>query len=591
VTTADGQVLGVTQIVDSGPAAERWNLVILPDGYRATELDQFEQDAKAFADRLLATAPFDRLREAINVFRVDVSSTDAGADDPCATPPVSAATYFDAHFCDFGIPRLLSVDRMTALTVAAAQVPAFHRAIVIVNSTTYGGSGGPVAVYSRAQHADEVALHELGHSEFQLADEYDHLAACDAPEGHDVHPPGEPQPPNVTLDATARGKWRDLIAVSTPGPTTANADCSVCDPQPNPVAADTIGTFEGADHYHCGAYRPAFDCRMRTLNRPFCDVCQRVIERRLAPFLPAHNHVAVIAVDPASEGAYLDAVAAWNFGEAMDAALPTRRWLGSIIFPQGSATPVSTAAVSHVRRRLLASFPAPAFSLTTYLSRVGDPSAGTVAVRDARRELVRAATNTATSGGAGSVAAASFEIDSAAMDRVRAHGVEESAVVAVHLAFKSVAVAVIAIPNRQVFAQYSAQLGAGNHVAAMQAALQQPHLLGLLSFEGESDRTVPPSAIEALKPAFVALLPPGAPPVITFPEHFSRVGDAAAGTAAARDARLSAIRRATTTAGGAGGTAPGAGVIEVQTQVFDVARAAGIPVADVIVVVGPAIVV
>lgn len=304
MTLSDGQVVGVTEIVASGPASERWNLVILPDGYQSEQLALFADDAEAFVKTLFMTAPFDRLRNGLNIFRIDVASTDAGADDPCASPPVNAATFFDATFCASGIPRLLAVDKRTVLTTAGAHVPQFHRAIVIVNSTAYGGSGGEVAVYSRAQNADEVALHELGHSEFNLADEYEYLAGCDVDEGHEVHPAGEPPEPNVTLDANRdTNKWRDLIATTTSMPTTKNVDCAQCDPRPSPVNPGTIGAFEGAHYYHCGAYRPAFDCRMRTLSQPFCDVCQRAIERRLGRFLPPHNVVAAVAVDPSTEGA------------------------------------------------------------------------------------------------------------------------------------------------------------------------------------------------------------------------------------------------------------------------------------------------
>ncbi|WP_055645501.1 M64 family metallopeptidase [Streptomyces venezuelae] len=57
----------------------------------------------------------------------------------------------------------------------------------------------------------------------------------------------------------------------------------MCDPQANPVAAGTIGAFEGAGYYHCGLYRPAFNCMMRNLT-PFCAVCQGVIRRTLLPF-------------------------------------------------------------------------------------------------------------------------------------------------------------------------------------------------------------------------------------------------------------------------------------------------------------------
>ena len=80
--TSDGTVLGSTKIVDAGPATQRWNVVIVSEGYRSIEMAQFATDAQQFANTLLATAPFDRLRKAINVFRVDVTSTDSGARDP-----------------------------------------------------------------------------------------------------------------------------------------------------------------------------------------------------------------------------------------------------------------------------------------------------------------------------------------------------------------------------------------------------------------------------------------------------------------------------------------------------------------------------
>ena len=53
---------------------------------------QFATDVQAFVDTLFATPPFDELQSAINVFRVDVSSTDSGADDPTACPGGTGAT-------------------------------------------------------------------------------------------------------------------------------------------------------------------------------------------------------------------------------------------------------------------------------------------------------------------------------------------------------------------------------------------------------------------------------------------------------------------------------------------------------------------
>src|SRR2546421_7187623 len=123
MSTADGAVLGTAKIIDNGPATRRWNVLIMAEGYRAAEMAQFAIDAQQFADTLLVTPPFDRLQAAINVYRVDVTSTDSGAADPaaCGGTGASPRTYFDASFCNNGIRRLLQVNDLTVLTVASTQ--------------------------------------------------------------------------------------------------------------------------------------------------------------------------------------------------------------------------------------------------------------------------------------------------------------------------------------------------------------------------------------------------------------------------------------------------------------------------------------
>jgi IgA peptidase M64 len=304
---ADGRVVGTTRIVDSGDPAERWNLVIVAEGYRESELPQFERDAQSFVDTLAATPPFDELMRGINVFRVDVASTDSGADDPtpCGGSGATPATFFDASFCTNGIQRLLVVANLALFNVLNAEVPAWHMALVIVNSPVYGGSGGQVAVFSLAAGANEIALHEMGHTAFGLADEYESYAGCGIDTDRDHHPVFEPAEPNVTIDPNrATIKWGALIDAATPLPTTANPDCRLCDPQPSPVPPGTVGAFEGAHYYHCGAYRPAFDCRMRALGQPFCPVCQQRIRDTIGPFLPPPEPEDPGCEEPGDEPAY-----------------------------------------------------------------------------------------------------------------------------------------------------------------------------------------------------------------------------------------------------------------------------------------------
>jgi len=291
MTAQDGQVRKRFRIVDNGPDSDRYNIVFLGDGYREAQLPKYRQDVKAIADGLKATAPFDKLWSGINVHRIEVTSTDAGADDPvaCGGSGATARTFFDASFCNSGVRRLLVIDTARAMSVARAKVPQAHFVLCLVNSTIYGGAGGAVATTSMAPGAIHIAVHEMGHSAFGLADEYEYYRGCGSGEtDRNRHPPVEPFEPNVTTRTVAATmKWAAQLTKAADGlPTTANANCAQCDPQASPRPAGYVGAFEGAHYHHCGAFRPAFNCKMRTISAGFCAVCQQVIRQTLAPFQP-----------------------------------------------------------------------------------------------------------------------------------------------------------------------------------------------------------------------------------------------------------------------------------------------------------------
>jgi IgA Peptidase M64 len=288
VSTSDGRIVGTTRIVDNGSDRRRWNLALMGDGYTEAQLGDYAAHCQGFVDHLRATPPFDLMFDAINVFRVDVASRESGADEPtaCGGSGARPRTFFDASFCGFGTQRLLVVKQEAALRTARRQVPRNHAAMVIVNSAVYGGSGGGVSVFSVAEHAFEIGIHELGHTFFKLADEYQTLAGCESGEtGHDKYGGGEPREVNATKERDpARIKWRNLITPGTAIPTTRNPDCARCDTRPSPVPAGTVGLFEGSRYFHCGLFRPEFECKMRTLGQPFCAVCRNEIVRRLNRF-------------------------------------------------------------------------------------------------------------------------------------------------------------------------------------------------------------------------------------------------------------------------------------------------------------------
>src|SRR6267143_3264554 len=126
--SSDGQVLGLTKIADAGDPKLRWNVVIVSEGYRSVEMAQFKTDADQFANTLLTTAPYDRLRAGINVYRVDVTSTDSGARDPtnCGGTGAKPKTFFDASFCTSGIRRLLVGNSGRVIKVVSKLLPQWH---------------------------------------------------------------------------------------------------------------------------------------------------------------------------------------------------------------------------------------------------------------------------------------------------------------------------------------------------------------------------------------------------------------------------------------------------------------------------------
>jgi IgA Peptidase M64 len=295
MTTADGTVLGTTKIVDHGLPWQRWDLVIMGDGYRASELAKYHDDVAGFIAYFSRTRPFNELWNAINIYRVDVSSTDSGADDPvaCGGSGATPATYFDATFCSNGeLRNSLVVNRETAYQVANDSVPQWDVALVLVNSPIIGATariGLGLAVSSTrggGQPMTDQTVHEFGHAAFGLADEYPFDCFNVGPGRYDRYNGSEPVGYNISIHGASRSriKWGYLIDPSTPLPTKSNPDCTECDTQPSPVPPGTVGAFEGAGHYHCGIYRPEFDCKMRYSSYPFCAVCERVIRITLTEY-------------------------------------------------------------------------------------------------------------------------------------------------------------------------------------------------------------------------------------------------------------------------------------------------------------------
>jgi IgA Peptidase M64 len=237
MTIADGFVIGSIKIVDHGPPNKLLNIVLISEGYTSAQMSLFASDANKFVNKLFSTSPFDEFKCAINIFRVDVASTMSGADDPATCGDgttgsgATVTTYFDASFCDWGVRRNLRVDEGSVKNVVDRFVRQWHLILVIINSTLRkGGTGGSIAKTSVAPGWENVAIHEMGHTLFGLADEYDCYSCAANETGHDSYRglfAFEPAEFNITTDSNnTSNKWPDLIVSSTPLPTTSNSDCT-----------------------------------------------------------------------------------------------------------------------------------------------------------------------------------------------------------------------------------------------------------------------------------------------------------------------------------------------------------------------------
>jgi|GEM_PF-5481651 len=290
-TPPNGRVVGVQKIIDNGDPKLRRNIVVLSEGYTAAEMDKFHSDTMACINYLFSVAPYTLggVRNALNFYRIDVESTQSGSSFPvqigeqqCGGSGATSQTYFATQYCG----RVISGNNACVSAVCEEYVPEWHNALVLVNSTVHGGTsyGNTVCYSCVGDDFPTIFNHELGHNIYSLADEYQYLLGCDQDGGSRDHYTGsEPSAENATIN-TDRGtiKWNAFIQGSTGIPTQTSPNCGKCDDADSPVGPGVVGIFEGADTWHCGVYRPEYDCIMRTSGYGiFCAPCNQQIRKVL----------------------------------------------------------------------------------------------------------------------------------------------------------------------------------------------------------------------------------------------------------------------------------------------------------------------
>ena len=278
----DAMAVAHTIAGTTGNPANRVDLLVMGDGYTAAQATDFANDAASVISQFFGISPYAEYANYVDTHSLFTASNQSGADHPpydagcsyldptcCADPAILADplqgafvdTAFDSVYCTSNIHRLLTANAGDVYAAAAA-MPDWDAIMLLVNDSTYGGSGGPIITASMNPFAVEIAQHEYAHSFAGLADEYESpypgYPACS-----DISGPS-PCEPNVTdVNTRHQIKWSPWISPTTPVPTV---------PEFDPQYADVVGLFEGARYLSSGMYRPGQDCIMHSLGRPYCQV-------------------------------------------------------------------------------------------------------------------------------------------------------------------------------------------------------------------------------------------------------------------------------------------------------------------------------
>ncbi|MGD9020606.1 MAG: M64 family metallopeptidase [Lysobacterales bacterium] len=304
------------------------DVVILGDGYLASDADKFEKDLQHFADALLGQEPFASLKHKMAVRGVLKPSQERGCDEP--TRGVHRNTALGCTFNSLGSTRYMLTEDNRAIRDAASAAP-YDVLSIMANHTRYGG-GGIYNLFntftSDNQWSDYVFVHEFGHGFAGLADEYYSSSTAYT----DFYPAGiEPAERNITRMLDGKPKWCELLEPETGLPIDWNkAEYDAMDqayqerrteinariaelmtgnaPQDEIDAAiaagedlsrthqekldawfaanptmGTVGAFEGAGYSSQGMYRAELDCIMFTKGlKRFCAACSAGIQEVVA---------------------------------------------------------------------------------------------------------------------------------------------------------------------------------------------------------------------------------------------------------------------------------------------------------------------
>jgi hypothetical protein len=268
ISTERQMTFPVFDALISGDPAQKVDIVILPEGYTAAEMDKFKADCDKFTTGLFTVKPYSQNRDKFNIRGVLAPSVESGTDIP--GDKVWKNTIMNSSFYTFDSERYLMTYDNKSVRNLAANAP-YDQIYILVNTTKYGGGAiynfYNCSVNSNASSA-KIFVHEFGHGFAALADEYDDGSTS----FNDMYPLNlEPWEPNITTLVKFETKWKGMLPANTPIPTQLENGSGM-----------KLGVYQGGGYVAKGVYRPTPDCLMRTFSgNEFCPVCTAAIQKML----------------------------------------------------------------------------------------------------------------------------------------------------------------------------------------------------------------------------------------------------------------------------------------------------------------------